>query len=62
MDSETLEFTQEELRVLAVILSQVSMKITDAIIVVPIFEKIRSKVKEEPQPEVPLEPQEGVKI
>lgn len=61
METETLEFSQEELRILSVVLLQVALKYPDSKIVNPIIDKIKDRVKEEP-PVEPEKPVEGVVV
>jgi len=48
---EQLELTIEEFKLLAVILSQITLKMPDAELIVPIYQKIKAKVP----PELPVE-------
>lgn len=44
---ETLELTQEELKIIIAVFNQVTIKISDAVLMIPIAEKINAKVHPE---------------
>lgn len=51
---ESFEFSQQDILVLLNLLNQVSVKIPDAKLMIPIEEKLRAKLKPESKPEVEL--------
>lgn len=49
-----ITLTQEEIKLLAIVLSQITLKLVDAAVLAPLFNRLKEKVPPEPEP-APME-------